>query len=303
MALDVLMLSNSITLDTSAKQGSITHRATAVNLLYGPHQATSNLPVPKQRSPNQQESQVINFPYWARTIWTEEDISVYKWQGSKVEATHNPSDSYFLPQTQNFKSLSQNKARHDPTMTCTPKLLVATYSTCRKLKDDTLLLWLQRCLCTELRFQLAGNWNQMVPRISRTAHSFVLLWRTLDELLKVEEICVRQKVQPYAHEELNNEYWHRGKRRSQLQGGNSCVSQCCQIHFSYSAEVLSLASNLEIGYSSHTKLTQPVFRVWNHIYSPSELNSYKPISLYSHLNLLSMHQPASPHGTNTGVFH
>lgn len=70
----------------------------------------------------------------------------------------------------------------------------------------------------------------MLQHISRTAYSFVLLLDTLDKLLKVEEICVRQKVQPYVQEEMNNKYWHCGKRKSQLQEQNSCISQCCQIH-------------------------------------------------------------------------
>lgn len=70
----------------------------------------------------------------------------------------------------------------------------------------------------------------MLQRISRTAHSFVLLLDTLDKLLKVEEICVRQKVRPSVHEEMNNKYWHCGTGTSQLQEQNSCISQCCQIH-------------------------------------------------------------------------
>lgn len=130
----------------------------------------------------------------------------------------------------NFQSLNQNNARYNPATIFTPKFLVATYPICIKLKDDTSLLWLQRCLYIELQFRLAGNWNQMLQHISRTAYSFVLLLDTLDKLLKVEEICVRQKVQPYVQEEMNNKYWHCGKRKSQLQEQNSCISQCCQIH-------------------------------------------------------------------------
>lgn len=70
----------------------------------------------------------------------------------------------------------------------------------------------------------------MLQHITRTVLGFVLLLGTLDKLLKVEEICVRQKVQPYVQEGMNYKYWHCGKIKSQLQEQNLYILQCCQIH-------------------------------------------------------------------------
>lgn len=156
-----------------------------------------------------------------------------------------PCWQLFSLRHRHFQSLNQNNVRYNPVIAFTPKFLVASYSVCMQLEDDTLLLWLQGCVYIELRLRLAANRNQMLQHVSRTAQSFVLLLRTRDKLLKVGEICVRQKVQPYVREEMNNKYWHGGKRKSQLQEQNLHLAMLSNA-LRYSGEVLSLGSNLAI---------------------------------------------------------